>query len=91
MQTYSTITRSIRYVRSSRDPNQFYTVALNARGYWECECPAAQFNRDTPCKHCKAVAKDGAGLVATPKRAARQLTHRAPSTAMRDAVTALEV
>lgn len=60
---------SVRYVRSSRDPHQFYTVALNPRGYWECECPAASFRRSQPCKHVKAVAKDGAGLVAHLKTA----------------------
>jgi hypothetical protein len=58
-----------RYIRSYTDPNRFYLVVLNPRGFWECECKAAQFNRRTPCKHVKAVAKQDAGLVATPKAA----------------------
>ena len=69
MQTHNT-TATIRYVRSFTNPNQFYTVALNPRGFWECDCKAAQFNRRTPCKHCRAVAKEDAGLVATPMRPA---------------------
>ncbi len=85
-------TASIRYVRSSRDPNQFYTVALNTRGYWECDCPSAQYRRNVPCRHVKAVAKNGAGLVATPKgQPVSRLTHAAASTETRDLVASLEV
>ena len=58
-----------RYIRSHTNPNRFYLVVLNPRGFWECECKSAQFNRRTPCKHVKAVAKQDAGLVATPKTA----------------------
>lgn len=89
MQSQST-TASIRYVRGSRDPNQFYVVALNPRGFWECSCPAAKFNRAQPCKHTRAVAKDGAGLVATPKRPARPLTVT-PSAAGREMMAMLDV
>jgi hypothetical protein len=65
--TSNDTTTNARYVRSFTNPNQFYVVALNPRGFWECDCPAAQFNRRTPCKHVKAVAKDGAGIVPKPK------------------------
>lgn len=61
---------STRYVRSHTDPNRYYLVALNPRGFWECECKAAQFNRREPCKHVKALVKEGAGQVAMPKRPA---------------------
>ncbi len=84
-------TQTITYVRSSRNANVFYTVALNARGFWECECPAAQFNRSKPCKHCRAVAKEGAGLVATPKRLPAPGYHAPVPAATRDLVAALEV
>ena len=67
MQTQSTTAASTRYVRSFTNPNRFYIVALNPRGFYECGCPAAQFNRRTPCKHVKAVATSDAGLVAKPK------------------------
>jgi len=90
MQTNPTTT-SLRYVRSSRNANVFYTVALNTRGFWECECPAAQFNRGTPCKHCRAVAKDGAGLTATPKGQPVSRTHATPSVETRNAVADLDV
>jgi hypothetical protein len=56
-----------RYVRSFTDPNHFYLVVLNSRGFWECECKAAQFNRRAPCKHVKVVAKEDVGLIAMPK------------------------
>lgn len=89
MQTQTT-TATTYFIRSSRDPNRFYTVALNPRGFYECSCPAASFNRRTPCKHVKAVAKQGAGLVATPKRAATR-QHAAVSAETRDALAAMEV
>ncbi len=60
--------RIARYVRSDRDPSRFYVVALNPRGFWECECPAATFYLSKRCKYVAAVAKDGAGLAAQPKR-----------------------
>jgi hypothetical protein len=47
----------VYYVRSDRDPNTVYLMAENACGYLECDCKAAQFCRDRPCKHCKAVAR----------------------------------
>jgi len=67
VQTQNSTATAVRYVRSDRNPTQFYLVALNPRGFWECECPAARFRRGVPCKHTRAVAKDGAGLVATRK------------------------
>jgi hypothetical protein len=68
MQTQNT-TASTRYIRSHTNPNRFYLVVLNPRGFYECECKAAQFNRREPCKHVKALVKEGAGLVAKPKAA----------------------
>jgi hypothetical protein len=81
-------TQDIRYVRSDRDPSRFYMVALNSRGFWECECPAARFNRAQPCKHTRRVAKEGAGLVATPKQAPAP---RQPSEAVRDLADSLQI
>jgi len=68
VQPQNSTATTVRYVRSDRNPTQFYLVALNPRGYWECECPSSRFRRGVPCKHTRAVAKDGAGLVGTPKR-----------------------
>ncbi len=90
MQTYSTTT-SITYVRSSRDASRFYSVAENSRGYLECDCPAATFNRSKPCKHCRVVAKDGGGLVATPKGTPASLTHAPISDETRDRIAALDL
>ena len=59
-------TTTVRYIRSSRDLNRFYTVALNPRGYWECECAASKFYRARPCKHVDQVTR-GCGLTATAK------------------------
>lgn len=87
MQTHPT---TARYVRSDRDPSKFYLVALNPRGFWECECPAAAFYRSRPCKHVAAVAKSGAGLVAQPKRRSSPATVRV-SESFRDQLAALEV
>jgi hypothetical protein len=87
----TTVTSPVRYVRSSRNPNEFYTVALSPRGYWECSCPAATFRRNVPCKHAKAVAKDGAGLVARLKTAQRDAHTVTVSEAGRDFVDALQV
>ncbi len=88
-------TQTITYVRSSRDPNQFYTVAENSRGFFECDCPAATFYRSRPCKHVAQVLR-GCGLTARPKSAtatvaARTLTHAVISNEMRDALASLEV
>src|SRR5215207_9953627 len=96
------MTQDIRYVRSDRDPSRFYLVALNRRGFWECECPAARFNRAQPCKHTRRVAKEGAGLVAQPTRCDQPKNWTAvrpvpaaprpqPSPAVRDLVSALEL
>jgi hypothetical protein len=88
-------TTSARYVRSFTNPNRFYVVALNPRGFYECDCPAAQFNHRTPCKHVKAVAKTDAGLIARPK-AQRSVVAEAEAIAeaaadeAREAVTAAE-
>ncbi len=79
-----------RYVRSSRDPSRFYLVALNPRGYWECECPAATFYRSRPCKHVAAVVKSGVGLVAQPKHRPAPATVTT-SESFRDFAAALEV
>ncbi len=87
----TTVTSPVRYVRSSRNPNEFYTVALSPRGYWECSCPAAMFRRNVPCKHAKAVAKDGAGLVARLKTAQRDPLRIEMSDAGRELQSALEV
>jgi hypothetical protein len=57
--------QTITYVRSSRDATKFYTVAENARGFLECDCPAATFYRSRPCKHIEQVGR-GCGLAATP-------------------------
>ncbi len=84
-------TASLRYVRSSRDTNVFYTVALNTRGFWECDCPSAQFRRSLPCKHAALVAKCGGGLVATPKRPAIRRTHAMASDEMAPRLAMLDV
>jgi hypothetical protein len=70
-----------RYIRSHTNPNRFDLVVLNPRGFWECECKAAQFNRRTPCKYVTAVAKQDAGLVATPKAAPLPQVTRARTSA----------
>lgn len=56
----------VYYVRSSKNPAVFYTVAVSPRGFLECDCPAATYRRDRPCKHCAQVVR-GCGLVARPK------------------------
>ncbi len=58
---------AVYYVRSSSDPSLFHLVAVNLRGYLECDCRASQFRRDRPCKHCKVVA-GGEVKPAQPKR-----------------------
>ncbi len=90
MQTKNSTPAVARYVRSDRDPSRFYLVTLNPRGFWECECPAATFYRSKPCKHVAAVAKEGAGLVAQPKRQRDPLRVRV-SESFRDTLAALEV
>ncbi len=92
MQSQNTTASSpVRYVRSSRNPNEFYTVALSPRGFWECSCPAATFRRNVPCKHAKAVAKDGAGLVARLKTAQRDPLRVTVSDAGRALADSLQV
>ena len=86
MQAHDT-TATVYYVRSSRDPSKFYTVAENPRGFLECDCPAATFYRARPCKHAEQVRR-GCGLRARPKAApvADLTIVQAPGEALAEAV-----
>ncbi len=57
---------AVYYARSDKNPNSFYLVALNPAGFWECACPAATYNRRTPCKHVTRAMR-GEALPATPR------------------------
>ena len=80
----------VYYVRSSRDPDRFYTVAENPRGFLECDCPAASFYRSKPCKHAEQVRR-GAGLRALPKARPAVRHGRQPSAEIAALGASLEV
>lgn len=58
---------TVYYVRSSTNVNRHYEVSLDAHGFWVCECKAAQYRRNVPCKHVLQLVA-GCGLAARPKR-----------------------
>jgi hypothetical protein len=47
-------------VRSSRDPEVWYTVVLYPDGLWSCDCPAGEYGSraDGGCKHIDARRAD---------------------------------
>ena len=62
----STNTFIDRYeVDSHSDPNKHYTVALSARGVWECSCPIWIYKRKQ-CKHIDEVLNWKASTARTP-------------------------
>jgi hypothetical protein len=59
------------FVRSLKDPNYLYEVAVD-RGFLRCSCPAAIYRPSRPCRHIRSVV-NGEALVAKPK--AQPATH----------------
>ncbi|HEV2126147.1 MAG TPA: hypothetical protein VGW38_25610, partial [Chloroflexota bacterium] len=68
------------YVRSSKDPNRMYDVAVD-HGFLRCSCPAAIYRPTKPCRHIRSVVV-GEALVARPKAPARPTVGRAGAVLM---------